>query len=232
VQAASVAKATSLPKEATKEQREPAAREQSPDSGDDHDAFFDQGDEGTYHGGPNSNLPPPPESSEPIEPAIPPPARTPEQRERARRNARLVAGVVLAGVVLVLLGLARMKSNSQSGQGSEGASAPPLAQQPPPPPAPPPPPPLPVHSAAPDAAPASPEPAPAPPAPAPPPPAANIAPPAVKKPAPVPAAPPPAPLPPAPDLMPDPLADEPGDGPRSGSGGKPPTASYPIDEKR
>jgi hypothetical protein len=208
-------------------EREPAARAASHEPGDEHDAFFDQGDEGTYHGGPNSNLPPP-DSTDAVEPVIPRAERTPEQRERTRRNTRIVLGVLAASVVIVLIGLARMKSNSDaSGQGSDAPASPPLVQQPPPP-APPPPPPAPVNTAPADAGAARVEPEPPPPAPVAPPPAA-VAP---RKPAAATPTPPAAPAPPPSDPLLDPLADEPAEAARTGIGGKPPTASYPIQEKR
>jgi CheY-like chemotaxis protein len=228
VQAAPVIRAS-----ASKE-REPAAskgHEPAPEAGDEHDAFFNQGYEGTYDGGPKSAAPPPPDSSDVAEPVVPRAERTSEQRERARRNTRIVLGVLVAGVLIVLVGLARMKANADSAGGNEGANAPPLAQQPPPPPLPPPPiVPVPATTPSVDAGASRAEPAP-PPAPAPPPPAAAVAPAPRKPPSPAPAA-PPLPAPPPPDPMIDPLAEDPAATGPSGAGGKPPTAAYPIPEKR
>lgn len=204
--------------------------EPAPESGDEHDAFFHQGYEGTYDGGPKSAAPPPPDSTDEAEIVIPRAARTPEQRERARRNTRIVLGVVVVGVLIVLVGLARMKSNADSARSSENANAPPLAQ-PPPPPAPVAPVlPAPVITPSADAGAARVEPEPPPPPE--PPPVTNVAPAAPRKPAA--AAPAVAPVPalPPPDPILDPLAEDPAATGPSGTGGKPPTATYPIPEKR
>ena len=225
VQAAPVTKASASNIAPSKE------HELAAESGDEHDAFFHQGYEGTYDGGPKSAAPPPPDSTDEAEVVIPRAARTPEQRERARRNTRIVLGVVVAGVLIVLVGLARMKSNADNARSSENANAPPLVQ--PPPPAAPAPPvvPAPVNTPSADAGAARVEPEPLPP-PEPPPPVTNVVPAAPRKPAA--AAPAAAPVPalPPPEPIIDPLAEDPAATGPSGTGGKPPTATYPIPEKR
>jgi DNA-binding response OmpR family regulator len=78
---------------------------------DDEHGFFGAGDTGTYDGGPNSTLPPPPES----EPEPRPSFRTSaDQRARTERHKRIVAGVLAACGVLALFTLWRVRSQAVS----------------------------------------------------------------------------------------------------------------------
>jgi CheY-like chemotaxis protein len=216
--------------------RSHASGDASPDSVDPHDAFFDAGEHGTYSGGPNSTVPPPPESDDVVAPVIPRAPATPEQRARTRRHTRIVLGVVAAGALIVLLGLARMKLNGASDAGGKDVTSgppPPVAERPPevPPPAPEP---QAVPAPADAAASATAEPV-ATPAEAEPqlaaPPSQPVA--APRKPPAAPAAgahrPEPAP---AAVIPGEPVEDPAADGRPLGAGGKPPTASYPIRERQ
>lgn len=105
----------------------PVARSARDDE-DEDEAFFDAGDEGTYRGGPNSDLPPP-DSVEDDDTgrAVVRPRRT---DARARRYKLVVAGVLFAAAAVVLAGLVRMKTappreGAADATASTGASEPP-----------------------------------------------------------------------------------------------------------